>query len=467
MVSLPVSYVDCVMHATDRQLIHAARIVSEETRAALVNLPTGAGKTFLSLLTARDLGAKVILIIAPLNTLDGWKIHTERILLGAEFIIIDSKSDNYNRLRKKVPGVYFITKDYLAISGTSLSPRKKKDGTFTAGRAQRHGWMMSVELVIVDESHTSASNRDTAVYKVLRRIKAKFRIAMSATPAGNKFHRLWETTRWLWPDNIDKSKTRWSAQWCTFGHNAYNFTHKEITGEKAPGAFVKSLPCYITDDEVFKVPVRTVEVSTPMTPKQSKQFKAMLADSLVWIEDNPLVADLPIVQKIRLRQIALGEVTFNDAGEVDFAANCASSKIKACEIIIAKHPGEPLVFYTDSKRFAKVLAYRIGGRAWTGDLSGPQRTELKAQFGKTVPYIVAVIAAFGTGTDGLQFVCNTEVWCNRGFTDYQNLQCEGRLNRRGQPQKVVNRYILTAPDSGDTMDFSKLLANRTELRRSL
>ena len=70
-------------------------------------------------------------------------------------------------------------------------------------------------------------------------------------------------------------------------------------------------------------------------------------------------------------------------------------------------------------------------------------------------------------TDGLQYVCNTEVWCNRGFTDYQNLQCEGRLNRRGQPQKVVNRYILTAPDSGDVLDFSKLMKNRNELRRSL
>ena len=454
------------MHASERQRVHAARIVEEPTKAALVNLGTGAGKTALALFAARDMGAKVILIIAPLNTLDGWKSHVEKILLGAEFNVIKSDNENYDRLRKKVPGVYFITKDYLAISGTSLMPKEKEDGTLTKGRVQKHSWTIPVELVILDESHT-ANHRETAVYKVLRKIKPGFRIAMSATPAGNKFDRLWETSRWLWPDLIDRSKTRWAAEWCTFGYNAHNYSHKEIIGEKIPGAFVKSLPCYITDDEVFKVPVRTVEVKTPLTPKQSQQFKAMLKDSLIWLDDNPLVADLPIVQKIRLRQIALGEVTFNEAGEVDFAANCASSKITACELIIKKHPGEPIVFYTDSKRFAKVLAYRIGGRAWTGDLSGPQRTELKAQFGKTVPYIVAVIAAFGTGTDMLQYVCNTEVWCNRGFTDYQNLQCEGRLNRRGQPQEVVNRYILTAPDSGDTIDFSKLLKNRTELRRSL
>jgi len=432
----------------------------------LVNLGTGAGKTALALFAARDLGAKVILIIAPLNTLDGWKSHVEKILLGAKFLIIESKNENYNLLRKKVPGVYFITKDYLAISGTSLDPKEKEDGTFTRGRAQKHGWLLTTELVILDESHT-ANNRDTAVYRVLRRIKAQFRIALSATPAGNKFDRLWETTRWLWPDKIDKSKTRWGAQWCKYGYNERKYTKKEIIGEKVPGAFVKSLPCYITDDEVFKVPVRSVNVNTPLTPKQSQQFKAMLKDSLVWLDDNPLVADLPIVQKIRLRQIALGEITFNEAEEVDFALNCRSSKITACELIIKKHPGEPIVFYTDSKRFAKVLAYRIGGIAWTGDLSGWQRTTLKAQFGKTVPYIVAVIAAFGTGTDGLQYVCNTEVWCNKGFIDFQNLQCEGRLNRRGQPQKVVNRYVLTAPDSGDTMDFSKLMKNRTELRRSL
>src|SRR5512133_3098085 len=117
MASLRVVFGSCVMHASERQRIHAARIVAEPTKAALVNLGTGSGKTALSLFAARAMGAKVILIIAPLNTLDGWKSHVEKILLGAEFIIIESKNENYNRLRRKVPGVYFITKDYLAISG--------------------------------------------------------------------------------------------------------------------------------------------------------------------------------------------------------------------------------------------------------------------------------------------------------------------------------------------------------------
>ena len=114
------------------------------------------------------------------------------------------------------------------------------------------------------------------------------------------------------------------------------------------------------------------------------------------------------------------------------------------------------------------LAQRIGAEAWTGDLSPNQRAELKARFiSGEVRYIVAVIAAFGTGTDGLHRACSTEVWCNTGFNDVQNEQCEGRLNRRGQLATHITRYELTAPDSGDTIDFERLMKQRRELKKSL
>jgi hypothetical protein len=62
---------------------------------------------------------------------------------------------------------------------------------------------------------------------------------------------------------------------------------------------------------------------------------------------------------------------------------------------------------------------------------------------------------------------NVEVWCNRGFNDVENVQCEGRLNRRGQDADHIVRYTLTAPDSGDTLDFERLMKNRAELQKSL
>ena len=458
------------MKPNQDQLGYVLRVVNEATRSALISLETGDGKTPVALWIARAVYAEQLLIVAPLNTKDGWLHHTQIIIPGLSFKVIDSsnKGDtHFQELRAKVPGVYFVTKDYFALSGTSSAPKEKKDGTLTRGRIQTRNWRFPIEMLILDESHNS-NNRDTASYKVLRQVRAKWKLALSATPAGNKFHRLWETTRWLWPDQIDRSKKRWEAEWCKTEYNPFNYSHTEVVGEKVPGAFVASLPCYIKSKKSFKIPTTVIPVKTPLTPKQRAQYDSMLAHSLLWIDEHPLVAELPIVQKVRLRQISLGEVTFDDDGNVNFDADCASAKITACHQIIERHPNEPIVFYTDSKRFAYVLAARIGGQAWTGDLSGAKRTELKQAFlTRDVKYLVAVIAAFGTGTDGLQAVCSTEVWCNKSFNDVDNFQGEGRLNRRGQAAERITRYELTAPNSGDTMDFEKLMENRNELRRSL
>ena len=457
------------MRPSEKQQEHIDRIVGEPSQAALVNLATGAGKTLVAMSVSKALAPDQVLIIAPLNTRGGWKVHAERVWPERPFLSIESRNSNFEKLALGHSGIYFVTKDYFALSGSSAQPREKEDGTLTRGRAKKHNWRRTLPLVVLDESHR-ANNRDATVYKVLRQLSADWKIALSATPAGNKFHRLWETTRWLWPDVVDRSKQRWAAMYCRTEYNPFNYSHTEIVGEKEPGAFVATLPCYITDNEEFKVPTKTINVLTPMTAKQRAQYQHMLNDSLVWIGGNPLVAELPLVQKIRLRQIALGEVTFDDDLNVSFAADCESSKINACHAIVLRHPGAQILFYTDSKKFAHVLAKRLGSeaRAWTGDLSGPARDRLKADFiNGGVRFIVAVISAFGTGTDGLHLASNVEVWCNRGFNDVENVQCEGRLNRRGQDADHIVRYTLTAPDSGDTLDFERLMKNRAELQKSL
>ena len=456
------------MKPRGKQSEHVARVAGEPTRAALLNLPTGQGKTSLSLFIANEIDAQTVLVVAPLNTKDGWLNHAKEILPDHPVVVIDSgHKDGFELLRTKAKGFYFITKDYFALSGTSLPVKIREGLPPTKGRTQVFNWKrVAPDLLVFDESHLG-TNRATAVFKVLVQPKAKFKLAMSATPAGNRFDGLWETTRWLWPDHIDRSKQRWVVQWCATEYNPHNYSKIKVVGERNPGAFVASLPCYVTDEPVGKVPVKVINVTTPLTVSQRAQYDKMKRDAFIWIEENPLVAEFPMVKKIRLRQIALGEVTFNADGEVDFADDCKSVKIDACQQIIKRHPNEPILFLTDSKRFAKVLAKRIGGVAWTGDLAPAKRPALKAAFGVSVQYIVAVIGAFGTGTDGVQARCSIEVWCNRSFNGTDNEQCEGRLNRQGQKAPFVTRYNLTAPSSGDTLDFEKLMKQRHTLKASL
>ena len=242
------------------QLGYVDRMLTEPTQAALISLPTGDGKTLVSLATVKATEVTQVLVIAPLNTLDGWQAHIEHVLPRHPFRHINSSKDGQQAfldLRAGIDGAYFVTKDYFALSGTSSAPKEKPDGTFTRGRVQKLNWRITVPAVILDESH-KANNRDTAAYKVLRQLKAEWKLALSATPAGNKFDRMWETARWLWPELIDRSKQRWIAQWCETAYNPHNYSHIEVVGERNPGAFVRSLPCYITSDGAFKLPTRVV-----------------------------------------------------------------------------------------------------------------------------------------------------------------------------------------------------------------
>jgi hypothetical protein len=209
-----------------------------------------------------------------------------------------------------------------------------------------------------------------------------------------------------------------------------------------------------------------------LTKAQRRMYDEMENDLLTWIDDHPLVAEIPMVQRVRLRQITLGEVTFNADKAVDFAEDCESSKIEALEKVLYKHhPGEPVLILTDSSKFARVVAKRLGpqAREWSGRVTAKQRDVIKAAFGKSVRYIVAVIPAVAEGLDGFQHVCNVEVWLSESLDGMLNYQAKGRLNRRGQEAASIYRYKIMARDTDDDLSFERRVnerrANHASLRK--
>lgn len=65
--------------------------------------------------------------------------------------------------------------------------------------------------------------------------------------------------------------------------------------------------------------------------------------SIAWLNDHPLVADLPIVQKTRLRQMLLGTIDLSDEDEVVFPEDTESVKFEALLKIIEREPGEKIL----------------------------------------------------------------------------------------------------------------------------
>lgn len=462
---------------TQRQRVAVDKVVSEPTKAALIASGTGVGKTVQAVEVARGIGAQTVLIIAPLGTAGGWETTFKGQELGLGFRKITSSKAGqqaFHALKSGLAGVYFVGREFFHLSATNLEPKEKDDGTFTRGREALWSWAsVHPDLVVYDEVQ-AVSNRWTGGFKVLKTLKPGFKLAMSATPQGNNFKGIWSVCRWLWPDTkhadgspvVDRSQWRWAAQWAIVVADEY--TGKKIVGEQKPGAFVASLPCYVRDEAEQK-PETLVRARVELTPAQRSLYDQMERDALMWLEDNPYSADIPIVQRLRLRQITLGEVTLTENGEIDFAPDCASSKADACLKVIERHPGEAILFWVDSKKFAKVLAQRLpGGVAWTGDVSTAQREEIKADFiaGK-FKYLVATIPAMAEGVDGLQLVCHTQVWLNKVPGNATlNTQAAGRLNRTGQ-EHAITTYELVAPDTDDDDHFTKMVKQIQDQRESL
>lgn len=467
------------------------KIVSESTRAALVAAETGWGKTLSAVEVARGLNAQQVLCIAPLNTFGGWAKTVERQELGLDVLVIDSKKAglaNADAFFNGEPGFYVIGREFFHLSATTLKPNHKvkdcdnakhceDEAHYTKGRAARWHWSKAkmLDLVILDESH-SAQNRYANMATALKQIpKSVFKLAMSATPAGNRFEGIWNPTRWLWPTAknaegdlyVDNSKWRWAAKWGVV--EADHFAGRKVTGELNPGAFVASLPCYIRY-EAPRVKVTKRRVRIELTAAQRTMYDEMERDALTWLGEHPLVAELPIVQKTRLRQIGLGEVTFNEDGEVDFDPDCASAKADACELIIYKHhPNDQIIFWTTSRKFAHVLAARLpNARAWTGDVSKPQREKLKTEFlAGTVDHLVVTIPSMAEGVDGMQDACHTEVWLDKVVGNpVLNEQAAGRLNRQGQEEDIIS-YELVNHLTDDEARLDRLVQQTIDMREVL
>lgn len=445
------------------------RMLSEPSRAVLNASEMGRGKTVMTVELTKRLGASTILVICPLATRVGWERTFNQQQIGLSVQRIDSTVKGkaaYAALAQKEPGVYLVGREYFRM----LEWKKIKP-----------------DVAVYDEIH-SVQNRNGVGFKVLKTLKAGFKVGLSGTPGGNKFQGLWSVCRWLWPDQVERSFWRWVTQYARTQTEYFASGEVvKVVGEREKGAFVKTLPCYVRLESSLSTEyieeIRYVE----LTPTQRKIYTEMEDEMIMWLGENPSVASVPIVQRIRLRQITLGVPSSQwitvrkrdkktglmyeeDKQDIFFDEGCKSSKIDALkEIINELDEGTPILVLCDSQKFVREVTRRLGDKAveWSGKVTHHKREELASGFvsGK-YQYIVAVIPAVAEGLDGLQHVANHVVWLSRSENDLMNRQAAARLHRTGQ-QKHVYSYDIQAADTYDSGIFQRLELQQKEMRATL
>jgi len=211
-----------------------------------------------------------------------------------------------------------------------------------------------------------------------------------------------------------------------------------------------------------------------LMPSQRKIYEKFQKDLVVFLQDNPLVAEVPIAARIRLRQMTLAVPSIDENDSVYFAHDAVSTKYKALLEIIEDNGEEKMLILTDSQKYAKIVAERLSikfgeGMAfeWSGKASQGQREVAKQEFmNGNLRYIVAVIPAIAEGVDGLQNACRTVVWLSHSDSNILNQQVLDRVRRRGQ-QRTVQVYDIVARDTYDEGQLDTLLQRELDLRASL
>jgi hypothetical protein len=483
--------------------LHDLAVLRANNYTGLLNIQTGYGKTIVSCMAAKEAGAKTVLVVAPESThKSAWGEDVALVLPGVKPRLIG----NSNKEQKKalsdlewgVEGWYICTPQFFARKSTDISQ-----------------WY--VDMMIADEIHllttpgsagqrklSGFSNEDDPIVH-----RAKHRLGLSATPARNKFENLWGAMRFLWPELSKSGQVAYSNPW---NWKAQRMTQVRIKTnqldrwgqrkvatkwllEREPGKLFSEAPCVIQhfkrehccdfhppregapnggflDVEEPQKIVRDVILSA----EQRKIIRDLEKQSLAWLEEHPLVVEMPVTLHQRLRQVALGVpkieyVPSEDPDEVPkavvtFDPECKSPVVEEIIAEAEKLDGEPVVIFVESQKFVEVLAHRLTEAGIPAkEYSGKRKADLKG-FGKDYQAIVGQLTAIGTGTDGLQHITNTEFWVQRSLDETINEQAEGRADRSGQKRQVQRVYF--QDDLGMFKgQLSEAITKRLTLNRSL
>jgi SNF2 family DNA or RNA helicase len=494
----------------------------------------GAGKTLMSVESVRTLRlgrSPRILVVAPVTTLRQW-----RATFVEQFPTLDSKNlvhivgtpqsdpDGWQRLTRKQSGVFIIGWQAMhggipeqtrrdASHGRNKTARRPKVTVEAVRKAIAKGtvppWTRTGtwDLVILDEVHR-ASNKDGVPHYVLRMIKADRKLALSHTPGGNNPEGLYAVLNLLWPK---KYSNYWDWVYAHFhvkpdtiykrGPNGQATPHEvlKIGKELRPGSIWDDIPAvvrYRTEDVYDQLPpVIDRVVQVPMGPEQEEQYLDFAEQSLAWLGDLPVATPLPVEQRTRLRQAALGTLKAEETRkrkvswltedglakkredpktldlkvlekrineetgvakyqvsylqenlDISYEENAPQPKLDAVKDILADLPdGEPLLVWTHSAKWARMAEKALGTQAvsWTSSTTDSKRRQIEEEFGTKWRVLVAQLQSLSEGVDWLKDACRCEVIASVTEDEVMNQQAEGRLHRPGQKSPVQRWRLMT------------------------
>lgn len=453
--------------AQEREINRTAYAIRDGGGALLAWEP-GCGKTYGAIWVTRKLGAdRRVIVVCPKRVIPSWQASIKTIT-GQEARVLSRTTKagraNIESMLAGADGWWVINFELLVSLGKAVDAKKWPSVSFSR---------KSFDMVVVDEVHRIANHR-TQSFRAVKALKSKRRLGLSGTPAGNKPVNIYGVLKFLNPNSVDRSFYRFADEFFVSEFNPFAASPyaRIYGGEKTPGTLRDSVGdnwSGMRGSEVFGdlPPVNVQRVSCGMRREQRRMYREFVDHRLAVMDGGASVASSAAVLDGRLRQITLGPLRIVD-DNVEFEEH-GSSKIDAALDILSDLPSdERVILWCHSRKFMTPLRKRLADAGYQSvELSSDYHDEWRQFLGPDGPRVLcAVIAAAAEGIDGLQNVCNSEIWLSEDNSVILNLQASARLNRKGQTKRV-NRFLLQCEGTVDvTAVEPRLAAGYERLRES-
>ena len=318
------------------------------------------------------------------------------------------------------------------------------------------------ESLVIDEAQ-KIKNPETAIAKILKSFKAKYKIALSGTPVENNLSELWSLFDFTMPKYLKTLKdfTKNYAQEIEINKNKEKIERlKKITAPfmlrrlKTDKNIIKDLPDKIVIDEY-----------ATMSKEQASLYKKVVDETMKQLqEENAKGLIFKLI--ISLKQICNHPRNFDKTSPLQKELSGKTQLLlELLENILQKD--EKVLIFTQYVEMGEILQQIIQEHLYAlplflkGDMSKKQREETVEKFQTDSRYKIFILSlkAGGTGLNltAANHVIHYDLWFNPAVEN----QATDRAYRIGQTKKVTVHSFITKNSFEEKID--KMIKAKKEL----
>lgn len=394
----------------------------------------GSGKTAMSICAANSIEAKKILVVCPAIVKANWLREFNNWFTG------DLNQIDVVKNGRGIPDTDVVIVNYDLIAMQNV---------YSALLAR--AW----DLVILDEVHYLKS------YKAKRALaalgsggltsKTERVIGLSGTPMMNRPIELYPTLASLSPRTIEPYSDyyAYATKFCGGKQGVFGWEDKGASCLPELNFRLRSTFMIRRDPKVFNAENSHTKKFVQIDIKQSKEYLEIEKDLLAEPEYSDILELLKIDMKGDKKKQGDAAKKRARLGVLKIGAVAAF-----CESII--DAGEKVVVFAHHREVVmglyNYLHPQIKGVAILGGMTDKAKQEAIDNFinDEDTRFMAANSETIGTGTDGLQKVCNYCVFAETDWSPTKIEQCISRLDRRGQ-QLPVFAYFPVVSGSYDEL----------------